>query len=112
MTFERFTVVRVPFPFTDRQTRKRRPALVLSSASAFNDLVGHSVMAMITSAYHRPWPLDCAIQDLQPAGLPAPSKVRFKLFTLDHRLIDGRLGRLSERDTVTVSAALERLFGG
>ena len=28
--FERFAVVRVPFPFTDRQAQKRRPALVLS----------------------------------------------------------------------------------
>ena len=26
----RFSVVRVPFPFTDRQVQKRRPALVLS----------------------------------------------------------------------------------
>jgi hypothetical protein len=25
--FERFAVVRVPFPFTDRQAQKRRPAV-------------------------------------------------------------------------------------
>lgn len=30
--FDRFAVVRVPFPFTDRQAQKRRPALVLSQA--------------------------------------------------------------------------------
>lgn len=110
MIYNRFTVVRVPFPFTDRTAHKNRPALVLSSSEAFNDRAGHSVMAMITSAYHAPWPLDCLVQDLTAAGLPAPSKVRFKLFTLDHRLIHGVLGRLSEADAKTVQAALSSLF--
>lgn len=27
---ERYAVVRVPFPFTDRQAQRRRPAVVLS----------------------------------------------------------------------------------
>ena len=48
MAFERFTVVRVPFPFTDRAASKNRPALVLSDLEAFNVPAGHSVMAMIT----------------------------------------------------------------
>ena len=85
-------VVRVPFPFTDRQAVKNRPALVLSDASAFNAPAGHAVMAMITSAENAPWTLDCPILDLEMAGLPAPSKVRFKLFTLDQRLVRGVLG--------------------
>ena len=29
--FERHSLVLVPFPFTDRATQKRRPAVVLSS---------------------------------------------------------------------------------
>lgn len=61
MGFERYTVVRVPFPFTDRNTSKNRPALVLSDAIAFNAPAGHSVMAMITSQSNAPWPLDCSI---------------------------------------------------
>ncbi|WP_022948396.1 type II toxin-antitoxin system PemK/MazF family toxin [Methylohalobius crimeensis] len=110
MIYDRFTVVKVPFPFTDRGSHKKRPALVLSSAEAFNTRIGHSVMTMITSAYHTPWPLDCPIRDIQSAGLPAPSKVRYKLFTLDHRLILEVLGRLSERDVQAVENALNRLF--
>lgn len=111
MSFERFAVVRVPFPFTDRNTTKNRPALVLSDAVAFNSPAGHSVMAMITSEANAPWPLDCALADLAPAGLPAPSKVRFKLFTLDHRLVKGQLGSLSPADSRTVLHVLARLFG-
>ena len=110
MTFERYTVVRVPFPFTDRNATKNRPALVLSDAVHFNTPAGHSVMAMITSQGNAPWPLDCPIADLKAAGLPAPSLVRFKLFTLDHRLVRGELGNLASSDARTVTAGLAQLF--
>ncbi|MDY0072200.1 MAG: type II toxin-antitoxin system PemK/MazF family toxin [Thauera sp.] len=110
MSFERFTVVRVPFPFTDRNATKNRPALVLSAANCFNTPSGHSVMAMITSADNTPWPLDCAIGDLEAAGLPAPSVVRFKLFTLDHRLVRGALGALASGDANAVADQLRQLF--
>lgn len=110
MTFERFAVVRVPFPFTDREAVKNRPALVLSANEDFNAPSGHSVMAMITSAGNPPWPLDCPIVDLTAAGLPAPSKVRFKLFTLDHRLVRGQLGTLAPADRERVRRGLERLL--
>jgi mRNA interferase MazF len=111
VTFERFAVVRVPFPFTDREATKNRPALVLSDPEVFNAAAGHSVMAIITSAANPPWPLDCPIADLSTAGLPAPSKVRFKLFTLDHRLVRGRLGRLSADDEARVREGLAKLLG-
>jgi mRNA interferase MazF len=108
--FNAFDVVRVPFPFTDRSATKNRPALILSDQSRFNTLVGHSVMAMITSAENAAWPLDCIIDDLSAAGLPAPSKVRFKLFTLDHRLIRSVLGQLSPQDEARVRQGLTALF--
>jgi mRNA interferase MazF len=108
--FDGFDVVRVPFPFTDRKAEKIRPALVVSDRAAFNRPAGHSVMAMITSAGHAPWPLDVPISDLKSAGLPAPSIVRFKLFTLDHRLVRGKLGRLGEGDRAKMQKAIRRLF--
>ncbi|MDH5528345.1 MAG: type II toxin-antitoxin system PemK/MazF family toxin, partial [Nitrospirota bacterium] len=104
--------VRVPFPFSDRNTTKNRPALVLSDAASFNTPAGHSVMAMITSEANTPWPLDCTLTDLAASGLPAPSKVRFKLFTIDHRLVRGELGRLAPNDAETVQAALDKLLRG
>jgi mRNA interferase MazF len=110
VNYERFTVVRVPFPFTDRLATKNRPALVLSSSAAFNTPAGHAVMAMITSASNAPWPLDCHLADLAAAGLPAPSMVRFKLFTLDLRLVRGELGRLSSEDAAKVVVLLNTLL--
>jgi mRNA interferase MazF len=111
VTFEAFDVVVVPFPFTDRRATKRRPALVLSENKAFNRPVGHLVLAMITSAGNAAWPLDTPVSDLVAAGLPAPSVVRMKLFTLDATLVLRRAGTLAGADRKAVKAALARLLG-
>ena len=105
-----FDVVVVPFPFTDRKASKRRPALVVSRAEALGDRIGHSVMAMITSADTPPWPLDTPVTGLSGAGLRAPSVVRMKLFTLDHRLVIRRAGALSPADRESVRRRLEELL--
>jgi mRNA interferase MazF len=81
----------VPFPFTDSAKAERRPALILSRTPV-NDTVKHSVMAMVTSQKNASWLLDVPIRDLEQAGLPAPSVVRMKLFTLDQRLIRDAIG--------------------
>jgi mRNA interferase MazF len=107
--FERFAVVRVPFPFTDRQAQKRRPALVLSKPH-FQQASGHLLLAMITSARQSSWPLDWQIEDLQVAGLAQPCVVRLKLFTLDERLVLGSLGALAEVDRAAVTAQLAKLL--
>ena len=112
MAFEQWQVVVVPFPFTDRHARRRRPALVLSRPEALGNAIGHSVLAMITSAGHSRWPLDVPVSDLEAAGLPAPSVVRMKLFTLDDSLVERSAGRLAEGDARAVEAALGRLVGG
>ena len=97
MIYARFAVVRVPFPFTDRQSHKRRPAVVLSTPE-FQRSSGHLLLAMVTSAAQSAWPLDWPIQDLTPTGLRHPCVIRAKLFTLDERLCLGELGRLSTAD--------------
>ena len=95
MTYRLFDVVVVPFPFTDHNTQKKRPALVLSDHDNFNDPTETCVLAMITSAKNPDWPLDTLIGSLKKAGLSAPSKVRMKLFTLDSRLIIKKIAALS-----------------
>ena len=62
-------------------------------------------MAMITSADNPPWPPDCTLAGLAAAGLPAASNVRFKLFTLDHRLVRGKVGKRSPAEADLVGAA-------
>ena len=97
-------------PVPDRGTTKRRPALILSDAGAFGNRAGHSVLAMITTRRNSRWPLDVAIEDGASAGLSAPSIVRMKLFTLDHRLILRKIGRLGEADARKVEHSLKKLL--
>ena len=108
MTYEPFDVVVVPFPFTDRRAAKRRPALIVSSAH-FNDAHEQAILAMITTTAVE-WPSDVALRSWREAGLNAPCKVRFKLFTLDCTLIVRRLGALTKRDGAAATDALRRFL--
>jgi mRNA interferase MazF len=106
VSFEQYSVVVVPFPFADRAAARRRPAVVVSAEESLSARVGHSIMAMITSAGNPPWPLDVQITELEAAGLPRPSVVRMKLFTLDDRLVLRVAGRLARADAARVGQAL------
>ena len=110
MTYKPFDIVVVPFPFTDRMAEKRRPALILSDSEKFSKPTGYYVLAMITSRKNPSWPLDTVITHKKKTGLDAPSKVRMKLFTLDHRLIIKKIGSLSAEDRIAVVKRLRNLM--
>ena len=110
MTFEAFDVVVVPFPFTDKSTTKRRPALVLSESKTFNMPIAHCVLAMITSAKNSDLPLDVEIEDIDTAGLPSASIIRMKLFTLDNQLVIRRAGALAPKERKAVLKVLHKLL--
>lgn len=111
-TYDVYEVVKVPFPFIDSKEKKVRPALILSAAKSFNGKVGASIMAMITSVKpdQNLWAADIVIENLRAAGLPVPSIIRFKIFTLDHRLILGHLGCLGKKDQCSVQQKLKEIF--
>ncbi len=108
MIYSPWDVVVVPFPFAGRQDTKKRPALVLSNME-FNRS-GHSVLAMITTKGHVPWPGDSEIKEYSSAGLNLPCQVRLKVFTLDNRLLLKKIGRLSENDSKKVKKNLHHHF--
>ena len=93
-TFEFGDVVRAPFPYTDRDTRQYRPALVVASGLGADRRLAWVVM--ITSADNRRWPDDI---DVGPrhldCGLPAPSLIRTaKIATVEANRIE-RVGSAS-----------------
>ena len=77
MSWQPFDLVRVPFPFTDRQTSKRRPALVLSTV-AFKSGSEHLHLAKINSATNSHCSSDWPIEATEKAGLSTPCVVLFK----------------------------------
>jgi mRNA interferase MazF len=104
-TYEPWSVVVVPFPFTDRRQSKRRPAVV-PSPEPFQ--AGHRccVLGMVTDARNPRWPSDVELSDLPSAGLAFASVFRCKLFTLDTGLILHRIGELTRRDRAAAVRAL------
>jgi mRNA interferase MazF len=89
--FDAWDVIKVPFPYTGRPVLQNRPALVVAQPSNGALLW----VLMITSAANRPWPGDVAVEDLDRAGLPAPSLVRTaKIATIDQRLAE-KLGTIA-----------------
>jgi mRNA interferase MazF len=107
--FDQFEIAVVPFPFVDAPRTKQRPALVLS-VRPFNRRNGHTLLAMITTAEHTRWPSHYPIGDLRPTGLRVGCVVRWKLFTLDNRVLQRRIGCLGERDTHGCRAALASML--
>lgn len=109
MAYNQFDIVVVPFPFTDQQQLKRRPALIISHAE-FNQQVQHSVMLMITSARNTPWQGDVHIEELHLTGLEKSSVIRMKFFTLDHRLILRKAGTLGDKDRHKLLQTIKQLI--
>jgi mRNA interferase MazF len=108
-SFETWNVVKVPFPYTDRDTRQFRPALVVSDPE-LESRHGLIWVLMITSAENRGWPGDVAVTDLGLAGLPYPSVVRTaKIATIEARDAE-RLGSLPKRDRNKVSRELAQIM--
>jgi mRNA interferase MazF len=111
-SFEQGDVVRVPFPYTDRSTRQRRPALVVS-AGGIGDSESLLWVAMITSAENRPWPGDLSFgARYADAGLPAPSVIRpCKIATIEARHAEP-LGRVKAKLMSEVMLMVRRNLGG
>ena len=110
MAFNQYDVVKVPFPFTERNSLKKRPAVIISTPE-YQDYTGHCVLTMITTAKHSQWPTDITIENIEEAGLPVPSIIRLKIFSLDQRLILGKLGTLHKKDVETFYETLKKYLG-
>jgi mRNA interferase MazF len=104
-------VVLVPFPFTDQATVKRRPAVVVSSAS-YNASRPDVILMAITSqlrasaAFGEVW-----LKEWQMAGLLKPSAVKPLIATFARDLIVRQLGDLAEGDARALRAVISELIG-
>ena len=96
-------VVLLEFPFTDTAGSKRRPALILLDTGD-DDVVVARVTGQLSAA-----PQDVTLDEWQQAGLLLPSVVRLhKVATLQRRLVDKKLGRLTPADWSRVVLTLRQ----
>ncbi len=86
-------VILLLFPFSDTKTAKRRPALVIFDCGDEDVLVARISSQSAQSIY------DVELSDWQAGGLLFPSVVRVhKLATVEKRLIERKLGKLTDKD--------------
>ena len=104
-------VLLVPFPFTNQQATKQRPAVVVSTrayASARPDVV----LMAITSQVRTPLSFgEVLVADWQAAQLIKASVVKPLLATLEQALIIRQLGVLSSADQAALRKALAGILG-
>ncbi|MFT4955544.1 MAG: mRNA interferase MazF [Brevundimonas sp.] len=107
-TYRAGDIVRVPFPYTDRDVRQYRPALIISNGP-MGDGERFLWALMITSAEHRRWPGDIDMDGRhQEAGLPSPSLVRTaKIATVETNKVSP-IGRLPGDLLVAVRTEMEK----
>ncbi|MCP5409659.1 MAG: type II toxin-antitoxin system PemK/MazF family toxin [Chromatiaceae bacterium] len=104
-------VVLVGFPFTNLQTIKKRPAVVISSQSYQQNRPDVILMA-VTSQIRQPLATGEAIlTDWQAAGLAKPSVLKPLIATLEQRQIVKVMGKLSETDREELGKVIQGILG-
>ena len=107
--FDRYDIVSVPFPYTDRAAIERRPALVVSDA-ALAGRHGLLWVLMITAAENRSWQGDVPIPDHRAVGLPIPSIIRTVKIAIVEASRARLRGRLPAATAALVAAAVKSIL--
>lgn len=108
MTYRRWDVVAVHYPFIEGTEAKRRPALIVS-ADALRAAHGVYWTVMVTTAKAGARPEDIAVSDARKVGLPEDCVIRVvRLTTLSDAQISHRVGSITAKDRNAVSALLKK----
>lgn len=101
------------FPYSDLRGSKRRPICILSK-DVYNS--GPDVLAAMITSNRRRWEApgigDVRLSDWQEGGLLHPSVLRTaKLRDLEKFLLEGPIGRLTEKDQAIADEQLAEILG-
>lgn len=108
MIYNQFDVVLVPFPFTDKNVSKKRPALILNNKN-YQIKTNHLILSMITSAKNSHWDNDFEIKEIETTGLKTSCVVRYKIFSLDERIILKKIGSISINEQAQIKEDLLKM---
>lgn len=109
MIYNQFDIILVPFPFTDKNVSKKRPAIVLNNRN-YQIKTNHLILAMITSAKNSRWENDFEIKEIESTGLKTNCFIRYKIFSLDERLILKKVGTISDNEKNIIKKDFLNLF--
>lgn len=104
-------IVLVPFPFTNQDAAKKRPAVVVST-EAYGRKRADVILMPITSKVRDPVATgETPIVAWQAAGLLMPSVVKPVLATLEQRLVLRCLGTLDLGDQASLRQSIGSILG-
>lgn len=104
-------IILVPFPFTNLQTHKQRPAVVISTV-AYQQQQQDVILMAITSNRQLPASFgDHVIRDWQTTGLLKPSVLKPLIATVEASLVLKSLGHMSARDVEGLEVVLDNILG-
>ena len=108
MTYSRWDVVAVDFPFVDGDEAKRRPGLVVSSAR-LHDAHGVYWIAMISSAQAGERADDIVLGEPEKVGLSVKCAIRAaRVAAVSDKRIQRRLGTISARERTAVISLMKK----
>ena len=97
-------IVLLKFPFTDEQTFKRRPALIIND---YND--GDIIVCRITSQIYKT-ENDVYIENWEKSGLKLPSVIRVhKIATLEKDIVEIVMGKIDDSLKSEVKTIIAKL---
>jgi mRNA interferase MazF len=109
--FEFGDVVLVGFPFTNLQTIKKRPAVVISR-KAYQQNRPDVILMAITSQIRQPLATgEALLHDWQAAGLAKPSVLKPLIATLEQEQIVRVMGQLSAEDRESLGKVIQTILG-
>ncbi|MBS3966540.1 MAG: type II toxin-antitoxin system PemK/MazF family toxin [Truepera sp.] len=100
-----------PFPFTDQNQGKKRPAVIVSSDEYHRERRDVILLAITSRARIASSNLEAEVKDWQTAGLLKPSIFKPVLTTAEPILIVRKLGHLGEQDLRSLRRILEIILG-
>ena len=106
MTYDRWDIVLLPFPFTNLKTTKKRPALVISPKE-YNSGPDLLVMFVTSNLKAKSKMDDYIISEWEEAGLPKPSMTRMKFATIDKTFAIKKIAELTKADQTGLKKKLE-----
>ena len=104
-------LVLLPFPFSDLESTKVRPAIIVSN-DFFNKKGDDCLMAPLTTIIKdEPYSILLKQEDLISGRLIKPSRIRLdKIFSVQKDLISMRIGKINDRTLHSIKKEIDKMF--
>lgn len=109
-TYKFADVLLVPFPFTNQESSKKRPAIVVSS-DIYNQQKPDIILIAVTSQVGTDLKLgEMIVSDWLTAGLLKPSIIKPVVATIENDLVYRKLGQLQSQDIRDLKNILQQVI--